>query len=61
METLIDNYKEHTLHRGNSIKYKNTCSECFKVDQTRDRKVVITNIDTSLMSERSAHPENRYW
>lgn len=60
---LIDNYKEHEFHKGNTIKNATTCSECYK-EVLRRTKLVINNSNNNafeLMSERNAHPEEAYW
>ena len=59
---VVDNFKEHKFHRGNTIIYAKNCSECYKEVLRRGKeKLAIINIDTALMSERSMHPQNNYW
>ena len=60
---VVDNYKEHKFHRGNTIKNAISCLECYK-EVLKRAKSKINNFNENafeLMSERNAHPEEAYW
>jgi hypothetical protein len=66
METIIDNYKEHKFHRGNTRKYQDTCSTCYSERHSAikvfgGREESPRSVDWELASERSAHSEEDYW
>lgn len=67
---MNDSYQEHKFHRGNTIKYQDTCSTCFNEVQHKQEEKDMLAMDNNerdfnqyqdLMSERSAHPEESYW
>lgn len=64
METIIDNYKEHGLHRGNTIKYQDTCSTCYSERRNATKtssEQSPRSVDFDLQAERSEHNSNNYW
>lgn len=67
---MTDNYSEHIFHKGNTIKYKDTCSTCFNEVQHRKEEKDMLDLDNygrneqnyeDLMCERREHPEESYW